>query len=233
MEQSDIIRRLIEMGLIEETDDPVDVMLEPLTDASATFPNPPQDDLEAFYQQSAQDPFWAALGHAIQAYSRLEQSLCWLFQTITGMTEGCAGTIFYGIINAHKLHKILKELAKDKYGEIYDPFWNSVIAMLGKLSDKRNQIVHWRAGIHPHEKELRLTRPEFQMLEDIGTNDYLNRSHLDEFIAKCAFVQTQIRDFLMIQDEFWQSRLKPETLVKLQERFRRPVVYPAPSSTPR
>jgi hypothetical protein len=231
MEQSDLLRRLIEIGVVEETDDPVNVMLEPLTDLNANFPDPPQDDLEAFYRQSAQDPFWATLGHAIQANSRLEQSLCRLFQNLTGMTEECAGIIFYKIINASTLHGILETLAKLKYGELYSLFLKSVIAMLRQLSDKRNRIVHWRAGIHPHEKEIRLTLPRLHFLKDIGASDYLNTAHLNEFIAKCKFIQTQIYDFLMMQDEFWKTRVRPDVLEKWQERFQREAVYkPLPSS---
>ncbi|MGL4419094.1 MAG: hypothetical protein ACRCZF_00385, partial [Gemmataceae bacterium] len=74
MPDNDIIRQLLEMGVIKATDEPINSMVAPLTDQDATFSGPPSDDLEAFYRQSAQDPFWATLGHAVQAYSRLEQS---------------------------------------------------------------------------------------------------------------------------------------------------------------
>jgi len=232
MAEKNIIQLLVELGVIKETDEPINVMLEPLTDIDAKFTGPPQDDLETFYRQSVNDPFWATLGHAIQAYSRLELSLCRLFEVLTGMSNECADMIFYRINNANTVHQILKTLAKQKFGEMYCPFWLSILALISNVTQQRNLIVHWRAGIHPHKKEIQLTIPRKHWLKDIGEKDYLNTSHLIEFIAKCAFIQNQIRDFLMMQDEFWKQRLKPEVLTALQSRFQREIVFTAPKPTP-
>jgi hypothetical protein len=230
--EKNTIEMLIKLGVIEETDEPVNVMLPPNTELNATFAHPPQDDFEAFYQSSAQDPFWATLGHAIQSYARLEQSLCRLFAAVTDMPNECASIIFYKITSANTLHEILEKLAKRKYGETYATFWHSLVTMMRKAANQRNNIVHWRAGIHPQKKEMQLTLPRLQWLKDIGSSDYLNTPHLTDFIAKCTFIQDQVYEFLLMQDEFWQSKLKPGFLTVWQEKFQREVVYTAPSPTP-
>lgn len=98
--------------------------------------------------------------------------------------------------------------------------------MLKSVTEKRNQIVHWRAGIHFEHKEIWLVIPRVQRLEDIKGN-YINIGHLNEFIHKCAFVEESIFKFHIFHDEFWSKHIKHDVLKAWQELCEREVVYSA------
>src|SRR5688500_5929908 len=116
-EEKSVLEILIEAGRLSRPMNRSTSCSCPQTELNATFTHPPADDLEAFYRASAHDPFWATLGHAIQAYARLEMWLCQVFKEVTGMTAECAGINFYKITSSSARDDILEKLAKRKYGD--------------------------------------------------------------------------------------------------------------------
>jgi hypothetical protein len=135
------------------------------------------------------DPFWATRGQAIEAYAIVERTLCLIFASLTGMSLDVAGIIFFKIVNAGTLHAILEKLMRKKHGATYSLFWNSYIKILREVSERRNQIVHWNAVVHVHDKgtEVVLMTPN---VYDYGPNTPppITNADMDVFIEKCAFL---------------------------------------------
>ena len=150
------------------------------------------DPIELGDVQSAavKDQFWAARGHAIQAYANLEQSLCSLFAYFTGIERSVAGIIFFKITAARSRDSILEKLLKEKHGTKYTVFWNSITKLLGQLADERNHIVHWNAI--PVFSDSGFTSMELMppnALSSVDSNTpRIDTAGLAEFIRKCDFV---------------------------------------------
>jgi hypothetical protein len=225
------LEKLLRLGVLEPTDKPVNVLMPgPLfsTEPKAT-PNPP-DDFETFWRKSSQDHFWATLGHSIQAYSGLEQSMCTLFATLSGMSSEIANILFYKIQSSRLRDLFLENLVKNKYGNKYDKFWDSLSRLIGQVTERRNQIIHGRAGVHPEAVEIRLVLPHLRDIKDMDL--YINTSHLSEFIDQCRYLSTLMQGFWTINDQWWCDRMDPAILKTWQGIYQQEVTYPAPSTHP-
>ena len=100
-------------------------------------------ELDPVARDAASHPIWAKCGHAIQAYSELEQSLFILFTQLTFMEPHISGIVFFKIVNSGARNSIIEKLIKQRHGEKYNKFWNSFIDQLRPIDIKRNEIVHW------------------------------------------------------------------------------------------
>src|SRR5216684_1718085 len=98
------------------------------------------------WQLDPEDPFWAIRGQAINAYAGLEQALCFLLEPLTGRPVPVAATIFYKIRNLRDVTDILGKLLMFRHRETYKVFWKSFSNFIGKITEKRNSIVHWHVG---------------------------------------------------------------------------------------
>jgi hypothetical protein len=141
-------------------------------------------------RDAAKDNFWALRAHAIQAYARLEQSLCILLSCLGDMRPQVAAIIFFKITSSRARDSVLEKLIKKKHGSLYSTFWKSAFKHLGQLSEKRNQIVHWNAKVVVHKNigfhRVQLEPPNFW--EYSADTPVLTSTDLFDFIRRCEFV---------------------------------------------
>ena len=147
--------------------------------------------LDDVSQIASEDPFWAVRGKAIQSYATLEQSLCGVFAFVAGVDKSIAGTIFFNIASAHSLARILERLVQKRYKDNYRLFWTSIVKGFRRISEERNQIVHWMAastvsGLDSDGRpvvSMSLISPNFW--DQISDQPAVTTETLVNFISKC------------------------------------------------
>lgn len=181
--------------------------------------------------------FLALRGRAIEGYSNLEFFLCCLMADLIGCSHEVAGIIFYKITSTRSRSEILDKLFRRRHKGASRTYWNSLLREVGKLDERRNQIVHWTtiATDHPDEGigAGRAMRPaNIFSQSDVPS---IERAHLLDFIIACDFwcgsVQAFTR-FLNPPIRRGQSDLPADELEAWRDIFQRPAEYPPPSSHP-
>lgn len=102
---------------------------------------------------------------ALDAYSGIEQALCWVMARLANMDIHPASVIYFRI-GAHPRNVILDELMKHEHCDAFQPFWDS---MMGRVR-----------GLY--QRSLRLTDsgpfPGGDGLDVLGL--------IDQFVPSCA-----------------------------------------------
>ena len=178
------------------------------------------------------DSFHAARGRAIQAYASLEQSLCSLLAKFGGINESVASVIFFKITSSRARDSILEKLLKKQHGATYSVFWNSVTKRVDRISQDRNQIVHWNAAVVVTDNglEMQLIPPnhwEFRLDSPV-----LRVDDLADFITECSFLGQLCNKFRMFLGPELAACLNSEQLQTWTDIFQQPLVYPPPSTHP-
>jgi len=194
-------------------------------------------DLLEESNKAALDPFWAWRGHAIQAYASLEQSLCSLFQHLSGTTKDVASVIFFKITSSRVRDAIIERLLKKKYGNTYSIFWNSMTRLIDVISKKRNEIVHWSAVTVLDDKGfsgMRLCPPNFWDLR--AESPFVTTAGLQNFIAECSFLACQCNMFSSFINPLFRAEIargaSPEQMQTWHDIFQQAAIYPPPSTHP-
>jgi hypothetical protein len=141
------------------------------------------------YPAVNQDAILLARASAIQAYASLELSLSLRFAEWLGAPIDAAGLVFFRITNTYSRTRILDDLKKRKFQEQYNLFWNSLVALIRTIDQRRNEIVHWHVVNNidlrrPHEQASRLslkpptgwTNPASGSIDENDLNECASRS---------------------------------------------------------
>ncbi len=137
-------------------------------------------------------------GNAVSAYANLESSLCMLFATALGVDQQRAGLVFYKITNTSSRNGILERLIKLREDQFFAPFWKSVMKLINKIDQERNEIVHWHFVTEftdadgPHitigdgSQGMSVLRPPATLF----TENKKRKTHadLETFANKCEYV---------------------------------------------
>jgi hypothetical protein len=106
-------------------------------------------DLGALQLENA---LYIARSRAIDAYSRIEQSLSMLLSYLLGTSMDLAAIVFFRITNANSRNAIIEDLLAKRHGETYKAYWDGIpgthnkrglFTWLRQLDADRNKIVHW------------------------------------------------------------------------------------------
>ena len=148
-------------------------------------------DLGSVYPtESMITELWVHRGQSIQSYANLEQSLCTLFSTLSGIDTETAPIIFFKIVATRVRTTILENLLKHRHNGTYNTFWNSFRKLLFTLDETRNAIVHWNAVIdvdHREESGEIVLMPPNMMNMSADTPAKRN-SDMVEFTEQCDFL---------------------------------------------
>ncbi len=190
-------------------------------------------DLGEVQKNESTNEFWEIRGHAIQTYANLEQSLCALFASLSGMSREIAAIIFFRIVAKRVVITILEKLLKKKYDTEYREFWISFQKVIFQIDEARNAIVHWNATITVNSQDgssqLALMPPANILDADSSIPSYTTEDIL-EFTAKCDFLGRLCNMFTMLLSP---PPLWPEEQRKLWRCiFEQEVVYPPPNTHP-
>lgn len=163
-----------------------------------------------------------ARGIAMNAYAGIEQHLAALLATFGQMPEDVAFTILYRIVNSRSRLEILDKLKKRKIGGEYALFWNSLIAEIKKIDQRRNELAHWHAdvqlesGYRPNVSRVVLKPPSY----GYGGEAELTIEKCEDFAHHCAIIADTM-------NMFWAAMEKrPPPTDALLDIFQRPIVYP-------
>jgi hypothetical protein len=190
-------------------------------------------NLDEILAQGANDPFWAMRGRAIETFAELEQSLCSLFATLTGMEIDIASFVFFKLGNFQLVRVILSSLLTKRHGDAYKRFWKSVDNRLDSLNGMRNKIVHWNI-VHCIDdnglKELRLHDPNIWDHE--AQHTMLSLLQIEDFAKRCFFFGRLCNMFKVFIDPLLSGELDEETKRTWHDICQQEVTYPPPSSHP-
>ena len=178
------------------------------------------------------DPYEAmmlARSHAIDNYAMVEQMLCRLFERLSGTEPGVAAEIFFKISNARVRLDIMHNLIKRKKPAEFRLFWNSLKKFAIKLSNERNQIVHW---VQNADWGIILSKEEKDFPDDSrlsGANIYWQNKNSPtksvedvlDFADRCRYASTRIGMFVSVMDG--DLNHEPKALL---ESFLAPLEYP-------
>jgi hypothetical protein len=205
-----------------------DASLYTVTDDTVRH-DPPRLDQQFVRQLAEMDPIWAERGKAIQSYAQLEQSLCFLMETLGDMPKGVAPIIFYKITSAKARAAIIDKMLARKYGHKYNLFWNAYLKSLHPIDTKRNEIVHWLSASVGKLNEdgkicagVVLVPPNFHAYK--LDSPRLRISELQQFSEKCEIYWRLCNTFCIVNHPDF-SEEKADAWLHI---FQQPFLYPLP-----
>jgi hypothetical protein len=195
-------------------------------------------DLSKEMVKASLDPFWAWLGHAIEAYAGLEQSLCRLFCLLSGTEPDVAAIIFFRIRNTRNRDEILGKLLRRKHGSDYSRFWNSLVDIIqNQITPRRNEIAHWKATIVLGDNgfsQMQLKPPDFWSHR--SETPFIDVALLQKLMETCAFVSRLCNMFGLFINPSSHAEMErgapPEHMRTWRDIFSQAVAYPPPSTHP-
>jgi hypothetical protein len=155
---------------------------------------------------------------ALNVYTRVEASLCLLFETVATLDRETAELIFYKIVNTSSRLQILDALLKKNIDSSYEAYWEGIpntpnrrglVHLLRDIDAFRNKIAHWvlAATISAEGARLGLVRPNIwadESSEQITTEDIVS------FIEKADWVSRSVNTMAVYlkntagQDQDWR-----------------------------
>jgi hypothetical protein len=195
----------------------------------------PNIDLTKVIELASKDELWATRGKAIQAYANLEQALARLVAVLAGTTPEAAATILFRISSSDSRNKILEKLFRQKFGDQFNRFRNTLFDQIRPIDIERNEIVHWnavcKAGATKDEQEtadVYLMPPTFSY--SAGDPPKKHKSDILKFDTKCDFYARLINMFCTFHSP-------PEGVPDADKQtwrdiFSQPIEYPPPSTHP-
>lgn len=137
-------------------------------------------------------------GRAIDAFAKLESTLCWILKESARLEHQTAATIFYSNISLQPRVEIITAILEEISGGTFKDFWESVRKTIDSLNKQRNKIVHWHSY------------PCFD-----GGNEFLNT----EFILFHPIIKSENLSQLSTRDiQLFIEKI--EYLTKVLNRFR-------------
>lgn len=185
-----------------------------------------------------------ARAEAIEAYARLEHSMCFLFGYLLG--GGCvaafpkASAVFFNITSARNRNKALEKLLELEHGNKYDIFWygegkpggiGGLFKLIKQLDQSRNEIIHWSVS-----RTLSTTDFDAQMEKLVPGEIFayspngrsISIDELNDFVKKANFVVGSIMAFSSTSEKTIPDAVRDPWLPIFQS----PVAYPPPSNHP-
>ncbi|PRX34217.1 hypothetical protein B0G75_102246 [Paraburkholderia sp. BL18I3N2] len=89
------------------------------------------------------DIFDLERGRAIDAFAKVEGSLCWVMVEAGKIDHETGSIIFYANISMQPRVEIVTAIVEAGYADQFKMFWDSVVKMIESLTKQRNKIVHW------------------------------------------------------------------------------------------
>jgi hypothetical protein len=177
--------------------------------------------------------------YAIDAYARVEQSLCGLFGHVMGTTRELAVIVFYRITNTHSRNRIIEELIEKRYGDAYNAYLNGIpntphrsglLSIIRQLDQKRNEIVHWHMGLTfrvPQRVGPSLMKPDTHPFTLDPNHPIITSDEMIDFSRKAYFVSRSVNGLLW----FLQNKTADDpACATWQEIFAQPASYPPPDN---
>jgi hypothetical protein len=96
-------------------------------------------------EQKLRDELDLERGRAIDAFAKLESTLCQILVGLGNLSYQTASTIFYSNISLQPRIEIISALIKEASGDTFNQFWSSVCKIISSLNKQRNKIVHWHS----------------------------------------------------------------------------------------
>ena len=185
--------------------------------------------------QNQMHEFMIARAGAVQAYATIEQSLCTIFASMLQVPNAYAGVVFFRMSTARARNATVEALVRKRLGSEFNPFMNSIVAMLKQIDQRRNEIVHWHM-VHsvssqpqgPLAHSWSLTPPNFWDMS--ASTPKINISDLEDFSSKCDVIHRALNMFHVATNPSFA--LPDETRQSWLERFRQPLAYPLPDTHP-
>ena len=172
-----------------------------------------------------------ARGHAVQAYTTIEFSLCVFLAHLMDTSYDVAGVIFFRVINTRSRNAIISELYRKKHGKAFDLYWKSLLKHVRSLDQRRNEIIHWHmiTQISTDDPTMTIGRlmPPNYWGHDENT-PALKMPELLEFIEKCDVIS---RAMNMLNMHLTGKLPEPAQSTWL-EIFQKPLDYPLPDDHP-
>ncbi|MBN3069410.1 hypothetical protein H5A34_14425 [Pectobacterium brasiliense] len=98
-------------------------------------------------------------GRAIDAFAKLESTLCWLLSEVGNLEFNTAATVFYSNISLQPRIEIISAILEEYYNDKFNIFWGSVRKAIDSLNGQRNKIVHWHSyPVYDGRKEFENTK---------------------------------------------------------------------------
>jgi hypothetical protein len=176
-------------------------------------------------------PILAARGHAINAYSAIEISLCALLSYFGDMPEYSAVQVLYRMNNARSRNEMLESIKRQKLGNQFNLFWNSAIKQVGCLDSQRNQIIHWQLAVPLFAGEPALKPGGAWITRKFESE--VTFTQILNFIDHATFISRALaafHGFLRQSEQFLV--LPPERSAAWQGIFQQALTYPLPDTHP-
>jgi hypothetical protein len=185
-------------------------------------------------EQSAQDPFWALRGRAIQSYADIEQSLCVLFASLIGVDINTASAIFFRIQSTRTLGEIFQQLMTHRYQDRYYAFWTSLAKSIQQATETRNKIVHWNVANMIGGNGFAVVALIPPDLYNVDTEEMktIDSAAIVVFMRRCNFISRLCRVFnlYITRETALDGNLELKKL--WVDTFQQAVVYPPPDAHP-
>ena len=176
----------------------------------------------------------------MQAYARLEQSLCQLFEHVGGMHKRAAWVIFFKINSADARAKMIDKLFRMKYPDNkYSLFRNSLYNHIRPLDNKRNEIAHWNTvefnafdnDTQTNVISVAMVSPAWWATTSEESVPRITSADLVNFTRECEFFASIIGRFVTMDHPHVGPKDPDEREAWLQI-FAQPIVYPPPPDHP-
>lgn len=141
--------------------------------------------------QEHQDSIDLERGRAINAFAKLESTLCLLLAESGNLNYKTASIIFYSNISLQPRVEIITAILDELCGDKFALFWDSARRSIDSLNKQRNKIVHWHSyPVFDGKKEFEntgciLIHPvvESEKLSKLSIHDIKQFTKKTEYIA--------------------------------------------------
>jgi len=141
-------------------------------------------------------------GRAIDAFAKLESTLCWILSEAGRLEYQTASTIFYSNISLQPRVEIISAIIEEMCGAKFEVFWASACKAINSLNKQRNKIVHWHSyPVYDGKKELENTK--FTLIHPVIKGEKfseLSTHDIGQFIEKTNYLINVLSKFRLCFD---------------------------------
>ena len=183
--------------------------------------------------QKLQDELDLERGRAIDAFAKLESSLCQILVELGNLSYQTASTIFYSNISLQPRIEIISALIEEASGDAFNQFWSSVCKIISSLNKQRNKIVHWHSyPVFDGKQDFK--HIQFILIHPLHRNEDSNKlsevavHNLKDFSKQAIYVSKVLLRFRLCFDSTMPV-LQQSDVIKFSSNI---LKYPPPENDP-